>query len=310
LDVPTQPDRDAAPTSPDDAGAPRCLICHSTNATERYQITRFQVMGCRDCKQIFLHPLPSEEEIVELFRQLYTSGEGSVPELKEYYQFTYDDEPDNPLVQQYERHLEMIEEHHAPGRMLDLGCGTGLFLAVARRRGWEPFGVDESREATDWARDHFGLSPWVQAFETFAGEGHAFDVITGWDVIEHSRDPVALLRVARECLAPGGIVALSTPNQRSILDVVAGLMYRASGSRLTAPLEKFYIEQHFLYFTPDSFRACFERAGLEVVRMERELTDLRRLTMNPVVKLGLHTLFALARMTGRENRLFAVARAK
>ncbi len=266
-------------------------------------------MGCRDCDQVFLHPLPSEAEIVELFSQLYTTGEGSVPELKQYYQFTYDDEPDNPLVQQYERHLELIERHHAPGRILDLGCGTGLFLSVARRRGWEPFGVDESREATNWARDHFGLDPWVQTFESFAGEGRTFDVITGWDVIEHSRDPVALLEVARECLAPGGIVALSTPNQRSMLDVVAGLLYRVTGGRITGPLEKFYIEQHFLYFTPDSFRACLERAGLDVVQLDLEETDLRRLVMNPIVRLGLQGLFLLGRLSGRENRIFAVARA-
>lgn len=305
---PASPAASAQAPVPDEPA--RCLVCHSINAAERYQITRFQVMGCGDCGQIFLHPLPSEAEIVDLFRQLYTTGEGSVPELKDYYQFTYQDEPDNPLVHQYERHLEMIEEHHPPGRILDLGCGTGLFLSVARRRGWEPFGVDESLEATNWARDHFGLDPWVQTFESFAGEGRQFDVITGWDVIEHSRDPVALLEVARECLAPGGFIALSTPNQRSILDVVAGLMYRVTGKRLTSALEKFYIEQHFLYFTPDSFRACFERAGLEVVRIERELTDLRRLTMNPIVRIGLYTLFAIARITGRENRLFAVARAK
>jgi hypothetical protein len=50
--------------------------------------------------------------------------------------------------------------------------------------------------------------------------------------------------------APGGVVALSTPNQRSVLDVVAGTLYRVSGGRVTAPLEKFYIDQHFLYFSP------------------------------------------------------------
>ncbi len=288
----------------------RCLVCGSTRTEQRYQITRFKVMGCLDCEQIFLHPLPSEAEIVDLFRQLYTNGEGSVPELKEYYQFTYHDEPENPLVQQYERHLELIERHRAPGRLLDLGCGTGLFLAVARRRGWECFGVDESREATDWARDHFGLDPWVGAFESFAGEGRTFDVISGWDIIEHSRDPVALLEVARECLAPGGFVALSTPNQRSMLDLVAGAMYRLSAGRVTGPLEKFYIEQHFLYFTPDSFRDCLERAGLEIVQLDLEQTDLRRLHMNPIVKLGLHGLFAVGRMIRRQNRLFVVARAR
>jgi SAM-dependent methyltransferase len=289
--------------------APQCLICGSTEIAERYQITRFHVMTCRACDQIFLHPLPSEEEIIDLFRQLYTTGEGSVPELKEYYQFTYQDEPDNPLVQQYEDYLEKIERHHSPGRLLDVGCGTGLFLSVARRRGWQPFGIDESKEATDWARDHFGLSPWVAEFESFAAEGQTFDVITGWDVIEHSRDPVGLLETARRCLAPGGLVALSTPNQRSILDLVAGLMYRATGGLVTTPLEKFYIEQHFLYFTPDSLSACLSRGGLEVVKMDRELTDLRRLTVNPLVRAGLYTLFATARMIKRENRLFVVAKA-
>lgn len=266
-------------------------------------------MGCDACDQIFLDPLPNGEEIRKLFESLYTTGDGSVPELKEYYGYCFDDEPDNPLVQQYEEWLAKIEEVKAPGRVLDVGCGTGLFLSVARRRGWEPFGIDESVEATDHARSHFGLSPWVGEFEAFSGEGIEFDLITGWDVIEHSRDPVGLMEYSRKCLAPDGVVALSTPNQHSILDLVAGAMYRASGGRLTKPLEKFYIEQHFLYFTPQSLRRCLARAGLEVTRLDRELTDLRRLTISPLVRLGLQSMFLASRLLARENRIFAIARA-
>lgn len=288
---------------------PRCPVCGSPDASRRYRITRFEILACRACGQIYLDPMPDAEEIRELFRQLYTSGEGSVPELKDYYGFCYHDEPTNPLVQQYEAWLAEIEKRRAPGRLLDVGCGTGLFLSVARRRGWEPFGIDDSAEATRWAREHFGLEPWCGGFEDFASEGRRFDVITGWDIIEHAREPVALLQAARRCLAPGGLVALSTPNQRSILDLMAGWMYRATGGRVTAPLEKFYIEQHFLYFTPDSLRSCLERAGLEIVTLERELTDLRRLTLSPPVRLGLQAMFVAARLLGRENRLFTIARA-
>lgn len=266
-------------------------------------------MSCIDCQQIFLDPLPDEEEIRDLFASLYTSGDGSVPELKEYYGYCFDDEPDNPLVQQYEAWLEKIEEVKPPGRVLDVGCGTGLFLSVARRRGWEPFGIDESVEATNHARDHFGLAPWVGEFEAFSNEGVEFDLITGWDVIEHSRDPVSLMAGSRKCLASDGVVALSTPNQHSILDLVAGAMYRATGGLIKQPLEKFYIEQHFLYFTPDTLRGCFARAGLEVTRLDRELTDLRRLTLSPLVRMGLHGMFLASRLLGRENRIFAIARA-
>jgi len=291
------------------APPPRCLVCGAAEAALRYRITRFDVLECRRCDQIFLHPLPDPGEIIELFESLYSSGEGSVPELRSYYAFCFDDTPDNPLVQQYEAWLDAIERERPPGRLLDLGCGTGLFLAVARRRGWQPYGVDESVEATRHAREHFGLDPWVGEFSSFAGRGERFDVITGWDVIEHARDPVALLRQVAQCLAPEGIVALSTPNQRSILDLVAGALYRASGGRIVTPLEKFYIEQHFLYFTPDSLRRCLDRAGLRIDRLEQESTDLRRLTLSPWVRMGLLGMFAVARRLGRENRLFAIARA-
>ena len=139
--------------------------------------------------------------------------------------------------------------------------------------------------------------------------GRKFDAITMWDIIEHARAPVDLLRAARGVLAPGGVIGISTPNQRSILDVVAGLLYRLSAGRVTKPLEKFYIEQHFLYFTPDSLSDAAARAGLSLAHVERELTDLRRLTLSPPTRLVLQTLFALGRLTGLENRIFAIARA-
>lgn len=287
----------------------RCLVCGSPEAGRLYELTRFSICRCRSCRQVFQHPLPGEEEIRELFASLYTTGEGSVPELRDYYGFCYDDDPGNPLVQLYERWLDRLEARVRPGRILDIGCGTGLFLQVARRRGWEPYGVDECEEALDYARSKFGLEVAQGEFSELPLGGRRFDAITMWDIVEHARDPVALLAEARSRLAPGGVVGLSTPNQRSILEAVAGPLYRLTGGRLRAPLEKYYIEQHFLYFTPETLRGALGRAGLEVVELDRELTDLRRLHLDPAKRAVLRTLFLLARLTGLENRLFAVARA-
>jgi len=285
-------------------------VCAHAHARRKYALTRFGVHRCDRCGLVFLWPRPTVDEIRELFEQLYTSGEGSVPELKTYYSFCYDDVPDNPLVQLYEVWLDRIERAIPPGRLLDVGCGTGLFLAVARRRGWEPFGIDESAEATRHARDHFGLDVWIGEFSQFAGQAAPFDAITGWDIIEHARKPVGLLQAMRESLAPEGVVALSTPNQRNIIDRVAGGIYRLSLGQLTAPLEKFYIEQHFIYFTERTLADTLSRAGLRAVDMERELTDLRRLTLHPAMRLVLQGMFGAARMLGLENRLFALARAR
>jgi 2-polyprenyl-3-methyl-5-hydroxy-6-metoxy-1,4-benzoquinol methylase len=289
----------------------RCPVCAAPATRLRYAITRFRVYDCASCTLVYLWPQISDDEVRELFDRLYTEGEGSVPELATYYDFTYSDTPDNPLVQLYERWLDALERERPPGRLLDIGCGTGLFLAVARRRGWEPYGVDDCGAATAHARDHFGLEVWDGQFTDFAARrGLRFDAIAMWDIIEHTRAPVALLAAARDVLAPGGVIGISTPNQRSILDVVAGLLYRASGGRLTKPLEKFYIEQHFLYFSPDTLRDALGRADLTAVRLDRELTELRRLALTPATRIVLETLFLAARMTGLENRLFAIARAR
>jgi SAM-dependent methyltransferase len=292
-----------------EASPPICPICGDTNPRQRYQITRFEVLECPACTQIFLYPLPSEEEIGQMFSELYTTGGGSVPELKSYYGFCYEDAPDNPLVQTYEAYLDQIEVHKSPGSILDIGCGTGLFLSVARRRGWEPFGIDASEEATRHASEHFGLDPWVGEFADFSSEDRKFDVITGWDIIEHTREPVKLLETMRSSLAPDGIVALSTPNQKSILDLLAGAFYRLSGGLHTSSLEKFYIEQHFLYFTPDTLGRSLSRANLDIVEMSKELTDLRRLTLSPPIRLVLEGMFVMARALGLENRIFTIARA-
>lgn len=296
----------SAPLKPDPDA--RCPVCASSDARLRYRITRFRVYDCSSCGVVYLWPQLDEQAVREMFARLYTVGEGSVPELRSYYAFTYEDRPDNPLVELYESWLDGIEAVRPPGRLLDIGCGTGLFLAVARRRGWEPCGIDDCAEATAHARSHFGLDVKDGEFGAFAAQGRQFDAITMWDIIEHAREPVGLLRAAREVLAPGGVIGISTPNQKSILDIVAGALYRASGGRITWPLEKFYIEQHFLYFSPATLQDALARAGLAVVSLRRELTDLRRLTLSPVHRLALNLLFGFARVSGLENRIYALAR--
>ena len=114
-----------------DTAPHHCPVCGSGTAQLRYRITRFCVYDCADCSMVYLWPLISEEEVREMFTRLYTSGEGSVPELKSYYDFCYDDAPGNPLVQLYEQWLDKIERYKQSGRILDIGCGAGLFLSVA-----------------------------------------------------------------------------------------------------------------------------------------------------------------------------------
>jgi 2-polyprenyl-3-methyl-5-hydroxy-6-metoxy-1,4-benzoquinol methylase len=291
-----------------------CLVCEHPDAQVLYALPRFSILRCRACRHVYLSPLPSAEEIGRQFEALYATGRGEITELDGYNELAGWDDPSNPLVQGYGRWLDGLERHRRPGRLLDVGCGSGLFLATAQRRGWTAVGIDGSSEATRLAAERFGcevVTGDIEALDAHASTAtEPFDAITMWDVVEHARRPVALLDAARRRLAPGGVLGIAVPNQRNILDAIGGALYRATRGRLTGALEKQYVVQHFSSFDPDTLAAALARAGLEMIALRQEETDLQRLSLSTPMRLVLRGLFAVARLTGTQNRLFAVARAR
>ena len=69
-----------------------CLVCAAQRPRLLYSLSEFDIAICTKCGQIYLDPLPSAEKIREVFQLLYTRGEGSVPELKTYFEHCYEDE--------------------------------------------------------------------------------------------------------------------------------------------------------------------------------------------------------------------------
>jgi len=148
--------------------------------------------------------------------------------------------------------------HYAktPGTMLDIGCYTGVFLDVAKRRGWQTHGVEPSRWASEKARSkgHVVTNAPLQKAGLQPG---SFDMVTIWDVIEHLQDPQGQLKLAFDLLKPGGVFGLSTMD--------AGCMF----AKLTGRHWPWYMRMHFYYFTPASMSRMLRAAGFEVLRVER-----------------------------------------
>lgn len=300
--------QDRPPSAAGAAAVPSCLVCGNQRTRRLYTLSRFDIHRCAACGQVFLFPLPSEAQIAELFARLYRDGEGSVPELRDYYAACFDASPTSPVVRTSRSWLQVIARHATGGRLLDIGCGTGIFCHTARGFGWHPLGIDEAGQAVEFARNQYGLDVQLGNFESLELEADAFDLVTMWDVIEHSRAPQRLIANAVRCLRPDGLLAVSTPNQHNIMEAVARPLYRVTGGRVRGPLEKFYLMEHFLYFTSATLRRLLTDAGLEILELRLESTDLTRLTLRPLVRLGLQTLFLVARPLKLENRLLAIAR--
>jgi SAM-dependent methyltransferase len=117
--------------------------------------------------------------------------------------------------------LDLIGEHVGSGRLLDVGCGHGLLLDEARRRGFDVVGLELSRSAARHAREALGLDVREVPLEEF-DSWNSFDVVVLADVIEHLDDPVGAVERCARLLRPGGALCVVTPDPSSLTARVAG----------------------------------------------------------------------------------------
>ena len=122
------------------------------------------------------------------------------------------------------RLLDLIGRFVPRGRLLDVGCGPGLLLDEARRRGYDPLGLELSHASAVHARDALGLDVRELALEDFADEGDppGFDVVVLADVIEHLDDPVDGIARCAALLRAGGVLCVVTPDPSSATARAAG----------------------------------------------------------------------------------------
>ena len=118
----------------------------------------------------------------------------------------------------------MTEDPGAERRLLDVGCGYGTFIALARAAGWDATGMDYSAAAASAARQRYGVDVQVGDFAQHGTRPDHFDVITMWDAIEHFPDPIQALRSAFAG-RPGETAAEAATrrNNEAALSVIRGM---------------------------------------------------------------------------------------
>ncbi len=105
-------------------------------------------------------------------------------------------------------------------RILDLGCGSGEFIAELEKMGCDVWGVDFDREGVKLAKKQFGLeNVYALPFEEFFKKQDLpkFDIVTFFEVIEHLEDPLSFLLNIEGLLKPEGKFVLSTPFRERML---------------------------------------------------------------------------------------------
>ncbi len=122
-----------------------------------------------------------------------------------------------------------------PGRLLDIGTGSGAMLARARRLGYEVSGVDFDAPLVEWLEfQDYDVHCVDVNSESLPFEPRSIDVVTCCDAIEHLIDPGHAVDEAKRVLKPGGRFYVSTPNYthwRRVVDLAGGTHRGTSGDK-------------------------------------------------------------------------------
>jgi SAM-dependent methyltransferase len=149
-----------------------------------------------------------------------------------------------------------------PGRMLDLGCGDGTVLYLARQDGWEVEGVELFPAHAAVVQRTLGFPVTASDIASYQGTPGHWDVVVLTHVLEHLPDPVGALVKIRDLLAPQGVGVLEFPNIDA-LDARARRLLDRLGlhRRHYAPG---YVPGHVQEFCHASFAFACRRAGLRL----------------------------------------------
>lgn len=170
----------------------------------------FRLVRCLDCGLIYLNPRPNEQAISAFY-------------AGDYDQYTPAVERERRRVVRIARRyglrkrIRAILRYVPSGRLLDVGCATGDFLAELQRwPGWDGYGLEPDLHACTYAVEQLGLPVEQGTLATTTYPAGFFDVATLWNVFEHVHDPSGALQALHRLLKPGGLLVISTPRVDSL----------------------------------------------------------------------------------------------
>ncbi len=201
------------------------------------------VARCGGCRLLYLWNRLPESALADFYGRQYYQAGGTHGGYSDYEAQKAD------LLATARERLALLKRLAPDGRLLEVGCGSGYFLAAARESYAAVTGIDLSGDAIKVAREA-GHDARCGELKDLPESDGAYDVLYAADLFEHLYRPHEFLKQAHARLRPGGILALVTPNE-------AGWLRRVSGKRWVS----FKLPEHVAFYTPEYLAKMTQAAG-------------------------------------------------
>ncbi len=223
----------------------------STDSTRSAAYTQrlVNLMACADCTFVYVERDFPESYVNGFYEE--RAGGGYALNLENFFWW-------HEATKNSNRHILSLLGAANGRRLLDVGCGSGTFLADARDRGWQVSGLEINPAFREFCRNDLKIED-VQcglvSDPPFAGG--SFDVVTMLDVLEHMYDPMLSLKQTARLLKPGGRLVIKSPNGAMQLRKERLKKRLGRGTGFVANIG------HINQFTPRTLALAFRKCGLE-----------------------------------------------
>lgn len=233
-----------------------CPVCKSNKKEYRFSRLGIDIYRCIDCTHQYMHPRLKPQELGPMYSDDKTSAD------------IYTSSPQIQIdTKKYNYGLSLIDQLDVPNRdkILDVGCGSGLFLDLAYKQGWRQcVGVDINDRYEDCYRAIDGVQFISSTFEELSPEkiGSGYGCISMWGVLEHLYELDVVLQKQRNLLAVKGLLLILVPNAYSL------------ATRLIREKSATFMWKHVSHFSPKSLNLLLERNGFENVHFETVVSEI------------------------------------
>lgn len=211
-------------------------------SSSRKKAGHWPIVKCNHCELHRSNPRDNQETLRAIYEQLEDE--------------IYDEEDENRAFIAQKR-IKQINRLQSAGRLLDIGCSSGIFAHQAVLTGWEVTGIDPSRWAITQAKNWFSGGKFiVLSIEDANFPPGAFSLITLWDVLEHVSSPTETLQKINPWLSDNGFVVLNVPDINSLI------------ARVMKDKWVMLLREHLWYFSPKTMTQLLQKTGFEVISIK------------------------------------------
>jgi 2-polyprenyl-3-methyl-5-hydroxy-6-metoxy-1,4-benzoquinol methylase len=226
--------------------------CLLTGSKDLYPLKNYEsnyLVKSKSSGFVFCEKIPSEEELISHYNS-YPIG------------YNHDSLVTRKRIHTF---LDGVEKYRKTNRILDVGCGPGLFLIEAKKRGWEVYATEYSERQIAYLSEQ-GIQAKKGKLNNNLFENEAFDVVISSEVIEHINNPLEEMQQFYRLLRKGGLVYITTPN----FNAFERLWFKNHWEIIEYP-------EHLCYYTPKTIHLLLSKSGFVKLKITTTGISLDRI---------------------------------